>query len=93
MGILEFLKCILIDFTNDLMKYTIGWLIDAIAFLITLLPDTPFTFEYIEWGDFGNFIGYFIPVGDMITHMGYILTAITLWYGVQHAMRLVKAIR
>lgn len=68
-------------------------LIDIIAvFILNVLPDSPFQFEPIEWGPIGNSIGYFIPIQSILTHFITILTAIAIYMGVRHLLRLIKQV-
>lgn len=81
----------------DLLVNIINWLIDvfasAIEGIVSLLPKTPFEFKEVVWGDFGNFILYFIPVSTIATHFTLILGAIALWYAYRWIFRLLQVIR
>ena len=90
---LDGLICLLIQFTNLLLDILFDWWIDLLIFMLEFLPSSPIQIEPIEWGEFGNFIGYFIPVQTMLTHFATILIAVTIWYGLQHVLRLVKMVR
>lgn len=90
---LDGLVCLLIQFTNILFKVLFGWWIDMLIFILSFLPPSPIKFEPIEWGSFGNFIGYFLPVGDMATHFATILLALTGWYAIQHVLRILRMVR
>lgn len=61
--------------------------------ITAILPDTPFEFEQVEWGTFGQLIGYAIPVAKMFTHLSYIVIAVGLYYVVRHLLRLIKAVQ
>lgn len=72
----------------------IGWIIDfLIGWLIALLPNTPFVFEPIQWGPFGQLIGYVFPVTAMFQHMIFLLTAIAVYYLIRHLLRLVRMVK
>lgn len=75
----------LVDTLFDILDFLIGW-------LIKLLPESPFQFNQIEWGPFGQLIGTFIPVASILTHFTLILLAISLYYGIRHLIRLVKMV-
>lgn len=91
---LDGLLCILIKFVNLLFDILFGWWIDMLIFLISLLPTTPFLFEDpVEWGPFGNAIGYFIPIETMVIHFAAVLVSVAIWYGVQHALRLIRMVK
>src|SRR5690625_3821514 len=68
-------------------------ILDYIAqFVLLILPDSPFQFEPIEWGIFGNIIGFFIPVATIIQHFILILTAIGFYYAVRYLLRIIKQV-
>jgi hypothetical protein len=58
-----------------------------------LLPESPFQFEQLDLGVFGQIIGIVFPVGDMATHMTLLLTAFALYYVVRWILRLVRQIQ
>jgi hypothetical protein len=93
MSILYAIWCALIKFTNLLIDYVLESITNAIAWLIALLPSFPVIFEPIEWGDFGNAVGYFLPIAEMIMHFSLMLALIIIWYSVQHIMRLIRLIK
>lgn len=80
-------------FVVDLINFFIDIFVAMFDFFVGLLPQTPFIFEPLEWGVFGNLIGTFIPVGTMATHFVLILTAIGLYYAVRWALRWLKMVR
>ena len=85
--------CILKAFANWLLD-GIGYILNfLIGWLINLLPTTPFQFEQVEWGPFGQLIGYFIPVASMFTHFTLILVSIGVYYVLRHLLRLVKMVK
>lgn len=91
---LEIIKCALIEVFQFLFDYLIAWWMDWLVKIIEImLPQNVFKFERIEWGAFGNFVGYFIPFKTMVTHLTFILTAVAIWYSVQHLLRLLKMVR
>jgi hypothetical protein len=61
--------------------------------IVALLPDSPFQFEPLELGIFGQIIGLVFPVGDMATHMTLILSAFAMYYVVRWLLRLVRQIQ
>lgn len=61
--------------------------------MLSFLPESPIQFEPIKWGAFGNSIGYFIPVQKMLEHFAAILGALTIWYGIQHILRILRMVR
>lgn len=90
---LEGIKCLLINLFNLIFNQTFEWMIDIMIWVLALLPHTPFIFEPIQWGSFGDAIGYYLPLAGMFTHLGYALVAIAVWYGIQHITRILKIIR
>lgn len=71
---------------TDLLNFLIGP-------LLNLLPNTPFEFEPVQWGEFGNAIGYFIPIDKMLTHFTLLLMAIVVYYAISHLLRFVKMVK
>lgn len=90
---LDNLLCILIKFLNLIVDYLLDVIIIALAWVIALLPSFPVQMKPIVWGPFGNSVGYFIPIGDMLKHFALMLGLMVLWYSVQHIMRLIKMIK
>lgn len=93
MEIFDALWCALVKLINFLVEYVFDVIISAIAWAIALLPTIPILAEPIDWGPFGDAVGYFLPVADMITHFSMMLILIIAWYGVQHILRIVRAIK
>lgn len=77
---------LILDVLSDVWYYTIG-------LALRLLPDSPFNPEPLNWGNFGNSIGYFIPVQQMAMHLTAILAAVLIYYVVRHLLRLAQMIR
>ncbi|HEX5519996.1 MAG TPA: hypothetical protein VFX18_06110 [Candidatus Nitrosocosmicus sp.] len=85
--------CLIIPFINFLLRILFGWWIDLIIFILQFLPPSPFEFEPVQWGEFGKAVGYFIPVAKMINHFALLLVSITIWYAVQHILRILRMVR
>lgn len=72
-------------------------LIEAFTFIlniiVVLLPTTPFQFEQLQWGSFGQLIGYIFPIANMAIHMVALLSAVLLYYAVRQMMRLIKMVQ
>lgn len=90
---LDGLLCILIKIINMLFAVIFSWWVDLLIFLLAFLPPSPIKFEPIKWGEFGNIVGYFIPVEKMATHFATILMALAVWYAIQHVLRIVRMVR
>jgi hypothetical protein len=84
------------------LKGMFNWIVEnlftildvILSTLLALLPRSPFDFSHkLVWGDFGKLIGYFIPVADMLTSFSLILVTISVYYGIRHLLRLVRAVR
>lgn len=90
---LDGLLCLLIKFLNIVFAVVFHWWIDALIFFLTFLPSSPIKFEPIQWGEFGSLIGYFIPVQKMASHFVAILFAVTMWYAIQHILRILRMVR
>lgn len=93
MGILNAVWCACIKVINAIIDHGIDTLINTLAWLIALLPSLPIQFQPLQWGPFGNLIGYFIPISTMLTHFTIMLGVVILWYSYQHIMRLVRLIK
>lgn len=90
---LDGLLCILIKFCNILFAVLFSWWIDMIIFILQFLPTSPFKFEPIKWGAFGDAVGYFLPVERMAAHFASILVAVGMWYAIQHVLRILRMVR
>lgn len=92
MDILSWLWC--------LIKTSFYWIIenlltilDYIAqFVLFILPNTPFDFEPVEWGPFGDIVGFFIPVSKILNHFVSILVSIGLYYAVRYLLRIIRQV-
>ena len=93
MDIFDALWCAFVKLINFLVEYLLDVIISGIAWAVALLPTIPILADPIDWGPFGDAVGYFLPVADMITHFTLMLMLIVLWYGVQHVLRIVRAIK
>jgi hypothetical protein len=72
-------------------------LISVVSFIgqgvLLLLPDTPFQFEPLGWGDFGTLVGVIFPISTMVQHFISILSAILIYYAIRSLLRLIKQVR
>lgn len=93
MSILYAFWCALVKFFNMLIDYVLETITDTLGWLIALLPSVPWEFKPLQWGDFGNLIGYFIPIADMLTHFSLMLILVIVWYGLQHILRIVRMVK
>jgi hypothetical protein len=84
------------------MKSFFNWMIEnlftildlILSSLLAILPTSPFDFsKKLEWGEFGQLVGYFFPIADMLTSFSLILVTITLYYGIRHLLRIVRAVK
>lgn len=90
---LDIIMCALIKFANMLLFFLVEWWVEGLIWVLDELPDADFSADPVDWGPFGNFIGYFIPIATMLKHFTFIMGAYLLYLGVQHILRLVKAVR
>jgi len=93
MSILDEILCALIKFLNMIVDYLLDTVLFALGWLLGLLPSFPVKIEPIEWGPFGQSVGYFLPVDKMMLHFTLLLGLMALWYSVQHIMRWIKMIK
>ena len=70
-----------------------SWVVNVIAMLLNLLPDSPFHFESAgEFRSIMGYINYFVPVGAMLSILSTWLVAVGAYYVVSAVLRWVKAI-
>lgn len=93
MEIFEAFWCALVKFFNFIIENVFDLIISSIAWVVALLPSVPFEPEPLDWGEFGNSIGYFLPISDAIVHFSLMLILMIIWLGVQHILRVSKMIR
>ena len=72
----------LFDLLDLLIGTVLGW-----------LPNTPFRFEPLEWGEFGRLVGYFFPVQAMASNFVVVLTAVGLYYAIRYLLRMLKLVQ
>ena len=93
MGIFHAVWCAIVKVINALTDTVLDTIIEVIASIIMILPSIPIFFQPVEWGPFGNLVGYFIPISEMLAHFTLMLTLVAVWYTVQHILRLVRMIK
>lgn len=93
MGVLDAIWCALVKIINLVTEFVIDNILGAIAWTIGLLPSLPIKAEALDWGPFGNSIGYFLPVGTMAQHFVLMLGLMALWYAIETLMRWAKTIK
>lgn len=93
MAIINAIWCALIKVINALIDYGLETITDTLAWLIALLPSVPLAFEPLQWGSFGNAVGYFIPIPTMLTHFTLMLGLVIVWFSVQHILRIVRMVK
>lgn len=90
--LVNWIWCILKSFFYFVVESLLEIMDIIMQFVLFILPDSPFQFERIEWGDVGHSIGYFIPVSSILSHFITILSAITTYYGVRYLLRIIKQV-
>lgn len=93
MGVLDSIKCALIEIINMFTESVLQKIINAIAWIIGLLPSFPIENEPLQWGEFGKAIGYFLPIGTLLQHFLLMLALMIIWYSYEYIMRWVKMIK
>lgn len=93
MNILYSIWCAIVKIINAITETALQTIIEVIASIISILPSIPIMFQPVEWGPFGNLVGYFIPISQMLGHFTLMLTLVAVWYTVQHILRLVRMIK
>ena len=81
------------NWLNAILNFLIDLVYLIMRGLTALLPASPFTFENLDWGPFGIWIGAFFPVSQMFLHFSAITTAILLYYAIRHILRLLQMIQ
>ena len=93
MGILNSVKCALIEVMNVFIEHVLNNVLAAIGAIVGLLPSLPLPDVRLEWGQFGSAIGYFLPVGTMIGHFALMVALVGVWYSYEYIMRLLRMIK
>lgn len=93
MNILNAVWCACIKVINALIDYGLETITDTLGWVIALLPSVPWTFEPLQWGAFGDIIGYFIPVATMLTHFSLMLLVVVAWFSIQHILRIIRMVK
>lgn len=93
MAVFNAIKCALIEFCNILIEHVLNNILNAIAAVISILPKMPIPIDPLNWGDFGKYLAYFIPVGTMVQHFTLMLGLMLVWYSYEYIMRLIKMIK
>lgn len=94
MAVFNAIKCALIEFVNLLIDHVLNNVLGAIAFVIALLPSVDFFGDSQQIsGDFGKYLGYFIPVGTLMAHFVGMLGLLVIWYSYEYVMRWIKMIK
>lgn len=79
----------LVAILNGLIEvlYLIG---TALTFL---LPESPFDFKNLSWGQFGKAVGFIFPISAMGLHMTAILTAFLTYYAIRWLLRVIRQVQ
>ena len=93
MGVLDAVWCALVKIINLVVEFVIDNVLGAIAWVIGLLPKLPVDAQPLDWGLFGDSIGYFLPIGTMAQHFVLFLGLMALWYAVETILRWTKTIK
>lgn len=93
MDIFNAIWCAIIKVFNLIVEHLLQTIIEAIAWVIDLLPSSPLPDTIIVWGEFGRSIGYFLPVGTFIQHFIIMLALVLVWYAYEYILRLIKMIK
>lgn len=93
MAILNAIFCALIKVINALTDHVLDTITSTLGWVIALLPSVPWSFEPLQWGSFGQAVGYFIPIPTMLTHFTLMLALVIVWFGIQHILRIVRMVK
>lgn len=93
MDIFEAIWCAIIKLINLFTKYILDSMLSTLVWALSFLPTIPILAKPVDWGVFGDSVGYFLPIADMIVHFGLMLALVVMWYSVQHVMRLIRMIK
>lgn len=61
--------------------------------LMAILPDSPFNFDDLSWGPFGDAVGFFFPISAMGIHFAALLTAFGFYYAVRWLLRVIRQVQ
>lgn len=77
----------------DILSSIVDWVVDGIASIIDLLPDSPFQLTLPSYiADYMGYVNYFVPVGLMVDTLLLWTTCILAFYACMVFMRWLKAI-
>lgn len=91
--LMHILWCFFVKVLNFLIDYVLDSIFYVLAWALNLLPTVPILAEPLDWGVFGDAVGYFIPISSMIAHFSSMLLMMILWFTVQHILRIAKQIQ
>lgn len=73
-----------------------NWLIKSLAAIVqavlSILPDTPFSWDVGSLGPYWAVVNYFIPFGTIAGILATYVTAVAVWYGIRWILRLAQYI-
>lgn len=78
---------------GDILSAISDWVVNGIASIIDLLPDSPFQLMLPSYiADYMGYVNYFVPVGWMVDTLLLWTTCIIVYYSCMIFMRWLKAI-
>jgi hypothetical protein len=81
------------NWLSTIVNFFIDVIYMIVQAIVFLLPASPFDFEPLDWGPFGQLVGAFFPIPKMFLHFSVITTAILLYYAVRQLLRLIKMVQ
>ncbi len=77
----------------DMLNKVIEAIAGLVSTVLSVLPQTPFTFDLGALGAYWKAVNYFIPFNTMATFLAVYLIAVGIWYVSRWALRLAKYIQ
>lgn len=64
----------------------------AVIAVLSLLPTSPFSWDFSFLTGYMGWVAYFIPIGSLISIMAAYVGAVLVWYGIRWLLRFVRYI-
>lgn len=77
----------------NLINFLISQLGNIITGILSLLPDSPFTWDLGALAPYWSYVTVFIPIPEMITLTASYVAAVLLYMGIRWVLRFTKFIQ
>lgn len=76
----------------DILNAVIRAVSTAVVAVLSLLPSSPFTWDFSGLSSYLGYFAYFVPVGTLVAVMAAYVGAVLTWYGIRWLLRFVRYI-